>query len=244
MLILGIESSALVASLALLRDDTVIMEYTSNDKKTHSQTLMPMLEQMVAISQIELGEIDAIAISHGPGSFTGLRIGAATAKGLGMALNKPVIGVPTLEAMAMNIIGSASIISPMMDAKRNQVYNGLYKRVNGIMTVLRDQRAMDVSELIEELNTLGESVIFLGDGTTPYKEMLEAGLSVPYLFAPPNLNRQRASNVALLGATYLQNGNRRELELEYLRKSQAERERSERMAHGDAGNDVGMINAE
>lgn len=231
MLILGIESSALVASLAFLRDDTIIMEYTGNDRKTHSQTLMPMLEQMVALSQIDIRQIDAIAVGQGPGSFTGLRIGAATAKGLGFALNKPVIGVPTLEAMAMNVVGSEAIIAPIMDARRNQVYNGLYKRTDKGLQTVRNQRATDVEELIRELNELGETVVFLGDGVDPYRGMLQEGVKVNTVFAPPNLNRQRAGNVALLGAKLLESGNVKEFELDYLRKSQAERERDERKAH-------------
>lgn len=225
MLILGIESSALVASLAFLRDETVIMEYTGNDKKTHSQTLMPMLEQMVSLSQIELSEIDAIAISHGPGSFTGLRIGAATAKGLGFALNKPVIGVPTLLAMAMNVMGGDYLIAPIMDARRNQVYNGLYRMENGEWIVVKDQRAMDVEDLILELNAMGKEVIFLGDGVEPYKGVLIEKLTVKHQFAPPNLSRQRAANVAWLGKKMLEQGDCKPFELEYLRKSQAERER-------------------
>ncbi len=126
MIILGIESSSLVASVALVADGAVLAEYTVNFKKTHSQTLLPMIDQMVQMLELDLGLVDAIAVSGGPGSFTGLRIGSATAKGLGLALDKPLIHVPTLDAMAYNLFGAASLLCPMMDARRNQVYTGLY----------------------------------------------------------------------------------------------------------------------
>ena len=126
MKILGIESSSLVASIAIVEDDNMLAEYTVNFKKTHSQTLLPMLDEVMRMLRMELQEVDAIAVSGGPGSFTGLRIGAATAKGLGFALQKPLIHVPTLDATAYNLCGSDALICPIMDARRNQVYNGLY----------------------------------------------------------------------------------------------------------------------
>ena len=138
MRILGIESSSLVASVAIVTDDVVTAEYTVNLKKTHSQTLLPMIDQMMGLLEMELDTVDAIAVSGGPGSFTGLRIGSATGKGLGLALNKPLIHVPTMDAMAYNLYGANALICPIMDARRSQVYTGLYRFLDSF-EVVREQ---------------------------------------------------------------------------------------------------------
>ena len=155
MRILGIESSSLVASVAIVTDDVVTAEYTVNLKKTHSQTLLPMIDQMMGMLEEELATVDAIAVSGGPGSFTGLRIGSATGKGLGLALRKPLIHVPTMDAMAYNLYGTSSLICPIMDARRNQVYTGLY-HYRDSFEVVREQWPADIRELAEELNRIGE----------------------------------------------------------------------------------------
>ena len=131
MTILAIESSSLVASVAITEDDVMIAEYTIDYKKTHSQTLLPMIDEMCRMTDFQLEKIDAIAVSAGPGSFTGLRIGSATAKGLGLALKKPLIHVPTVEAMAYNFYDTEKYIVPIMDARRNQVYTGIYTSHEG-----------------------------------------------------------------------------------------------------------------
>ena len=125
MRILALDSSGLVATVAIVEDDQTIAEYTVNYKKTHSQTLLPMLDEIVKMTEFDLKTVDAIAVAGGPGSFTGLRIGSATAKGLGLALNKPLIHVPTVDGMAYNLFGCTGLICPMMDARRNQVYTGI-----------------------------------------------------------------------------------------------------------------------
>ena len=158
MRILGIESASLVASVAIVTDDVITAEYTVNQKKTHSQTLLPMIDEIVKMLEVPLESIDAIAVSGGPGSFTGLRIGSATAKGLGLALGKPLIHVPTLDATAYNLYGAGALICPIMDARRNQVYTGVY-RFREEFEILREQDAMDMGELLEVLNGLGEPVI-------------------------------------------------------------------------------------
>lgn len=227
MKILGIESSSLVASAAIVTDDILTAEYTVNFKKTHSQTLLPMIDEIVRMTETELETIDAIAVSGGPGSFTGLRIGSATAKGLGLALKKPLIHIPTVDAMAWNLWGARGLVCPIMDAKRNQVYTGIYRMENGLEAV-KEQCAMDMGALAEELNRLGESVIFLGDGVPVYKEIIEECVKVSVVFAPAHLNRQRAAAVAALGAIYFAEGKTEtaaEHGPDYLRKSQAERER-------------------
>ena len=168
MRILAIESSSLVASVAIVEDGVTLAEYTANFKMTHSQTLLPMIDSMVSLFGIDLSTIDAIAVSGGPGSFTGLRIGSATAKGLGLALDKPLIHVPTLDGTAYNLYGAKGLICPIMDARRNQVYTGIY-RFEQEFEVVMEQDAMDMGELIEKLNGMGERVIFLGDGVPVMK---------------------------------------------------------------------------
>lgn len=231
MRVLALDSSGLVASVAIVEEEQTVAEYTVNYKKTHSQTLLPMLDEIVKMTDMDLQTIDAIAVAGGPGSFTGLRIGSATAKGLGLALNKPLIHIPTLEGMAYNLFGSASIICPIMDARRNQVYTGIYRFSDGEFKILEDQMAISVEELIQKLNEMGEEVVFLGDGVPVYAEQLKEGLKISFTFAPANMNRQRASSVGLLGIEYLKKGKTetaREHEPNYLRVSQAERERNER----------------
>ena len=237
MRILGIESSFLVASVAIVEDGVTMGEYTVNFKKTHSQTLLPMIDELVKMLGISLDSLDAIAVSGGPGSFTGLRIGSATAKGLGFALKKPLIHVPTLEATAYNLFGVPGLICPIMDAKRNQVYTGLY-RFEDEFVVVSDQEAMDMGELIEKLNAMGERVIFLGDGVPVYRKQIEEKLTVPFSFAPANTNRQRGASVAALGCVYFEQGKTEsaaEHMPDYLRKSQAEREREERERAAEQG---------
>lgn len=230
MRVLGIESSSLVASVAIVTDGILTAEYTVNLKKTHSQTLLPMIDEVIRMLEIELDTIDAIAVSGGPGSFTGLRIGSATAKGLGLAMKKPLIHVPTVDAMAYNLYGTDALICPIMDARRNQVYTGIYRFEREFETVI-DQDAMDMGELIEKLNAMGERVIFLGDGVPVYEKQIAEKMTVPYDLAPAHVNRQRAASVAALGAVYFAEGKTEtamEHKPDYLRKSQAEREREER----------------
>ena len=126
MKILAMDTSGLVASAAVVEDDNLVAEYTVNYKKTHSQTLVPMVNEISRMIELDLDSIDAIAVAAGPGSFTGLRIGSATAKGLGLALNKPLISVPTVDALAYNLYGTDKLVCPMMDARRSQLYTGLY----------------------------------------------------------------------------------------------------------------------
>lgn len=227
MKVLGIESSSLVASVALVTDGILNAEYTMNDKKTHSQTLLPMLDEVVRLLDLDINTLDGIAVSAGPGSFTGLRIGSATAKGLGLALGKPLISVPTLDAMAYNLWGSTALVCPIMDARRNQVYTGLYD-VSEKLRVIKPSCAMDMQALLEELNGRGERVIFLGDGVPVYQEKIQNELHLPFLFAPAHMNRQRAASVAALGIQYKKEGKWETAAAHrprYLRKPQAERER-------------------
>jgi len=237
MKILGLDSSGLVASVAIVENDNLLAEYTVNYKKTHSQTLLPMLDEICKMVELDLESVDAIAVSAGPGSFTGLRIGSATAKGLGLALKKPLIGIPTVEGLAYNLYGMPGYICPIMDARRNQVYTGIYAFENVFekdeMTVVEDQMAINIEELIERLNERNVPVTFLGDGVNVYKKKIEEKIKVPYTYAPAHMNKQRAGAVAALGAKYFAQGRyetAREHQPDYLRVSQAEREREEREA--------------
>lgn len=233
MKILGLDSSGLVASVAVVEDDRLLAEYTVNYKKTHSQTLLPMLDTISQMIDLDLQSIDAIAVAAGPGSFTGLRIGSATAKGLGLALNKPLVAIPTVEGLAYNLYDVQGLICPIMDARRNQVYTGIYKFENHEMAAVEPQMAIGIEELLEKLNEKGSSVTFLGDGVDVYRKVIEQMLKVPYHFAPAHVNKQRAGAIAALGEKYFAQGRTetaREHQPEYLRVSQAEREREEREA--------------
>ena len=233
MKVLGIDSSGMVATVAVVEDTQMLAEYTINYKKTHSQTLLPMLDEVAKMMELDLNTIDAIAVAAGPGSFTGLRIGSATAKGLGLALKKPLVSVPTLEGIAYNFCGSEKVICPMMDARRSQVYTGIYEFQGNTLKVLEDQMAVPVEEVLEKLNQTGREVILAGDGVPVYLELIERNLKVPYLLAPAHLNRQRAGAVAVLGIQYAKEGkleSAMEHQPDYLRLSQAERERAQKQA--------------
>ncbi len=232
MKILALDSSGLVASVAVVTEEAMLAEYTVNYKKTHSQTLLPMLDEIVKMVEVNLSEVDAIAVAAGPGSFTGLRIGSATAKGLGLALKKPIIPVPTLNGLAYNLYGTDKLICPMLDARRNQVYTGIYEFKGNEFTVIKEQAALAVEDILEEINELGREVIFLGDGVPVYQDMIEKNIKVKYAYAPVHLNRQRAGAVGALGILYYQKKqfqSAAEHEPVYLRLSQAERERAERL---------------
>lgn len=243
MRVLAIDSSGLTATVAVVEDTQTIAEYTVNYKKTHSQTLLPMIDEMAKMVELDLSSIDAIAVAGGPGSFTGLRIGSATAKGLGLALDKPLVNVPTVDALAYSVYGCSDLICPIMDARRQQVYTGIYtfsysagkkdgeNLVEPVFQVLKMQMAVSVEDLIRRLNNYGRPVVFLGDGVPVYQELLAEGLRVPYSFAPSYMNRQRAAVVGALGIRYFKKGRfetAMEHKPEYLRVSQAERERAEK----------------
>lgn len=231
MKILGIDSSGLVASVAVVEDQTLLAEYTVNYKKTHSQTLLPMLDTVAKMIELDLSSIDAIAVAAGPGSFTGLRIGSATAKGLGLALDKPLISVPTVEGLAYNLYGTDKLICPLMDARRNQVYTGIYEFHGDALQVRKSEMAVSIGEIASILNEYKREIIFLGDGVPVYREILKEKLTVPYSFAPAHLNRQRAASVAALGGIFYEAGRYEsadEHRPDYLRLSQAERERREK----------------
>ena len=231
MKILGIDTTGQTASAALVEGDKLIAEFTMNYKLTHSQTILPMIADILERTETDKASIDCIACACGPGSFTGLRIGAATAKGFALALDKPIVAVPTLDALAYNVFETNKFICPIMDARRKQVYTGIYRFENHQLVTLKEQWAAPIEELLDELNQRGEMVTFLGDGVPVFRELIAEKLHVPYSFAPAHVNKQRAAAVAALGSIYYKEG-RTETAMEhvpeYLRVSQAERERAER----------------
>ena len=237
MKILALDSSGMPATAALAEDDHLTAEYTIYYKKTHSQTLLPMLDEIRRMTQLDLKTLDAIAVAGGPGSFTGLRIGSATAKGLGLALDLPLVSVPTLEGLAYNLWGCDTIICPMMDARREQVYTAAFRfryLQDGTWKLEKviEQDALPVEEIIRKLNELGETVTLLGDGVPVYQEKLCTGLKVPWRIAPAHMNRQRAASVAVCAMEYVKEGRIETAAAhrpDYLRVSQAERERAQRM---------------
>ncbi len=232
MKVLALDSSGMVASVAVAEDEKLLAEYTVNYKKTHSQTLLPMLDEIGKMIDLDLNTVDAIAVAGGPGSFTGLRIGSATAKGLGLALKKPLVSIPTLEGLAYNLYGTERLICPMMDARRDQVYTGLYEFRQGKLAVLEDQMAVEAVKMAEKLNERKRPVILMGDGALAYRKLLEECLTVPYEFAPAHVNQQRASSLAVLGMEYVKDGRTETAAShrpDYLRVSQAERERAKRL---------------
>ena len=229
MKLLVIESSASSASVALFDEGKMIAEYFTDHKKTHSQTLLPMVDEAMKLCGISAADLDAVAVTSGPGSFTGIRIGATLAKGICMALDIPLIPVPTLDALAANITQCDNIICPVMDAKRNQVYTALYAYDDGKLRPLTDGAAMDIDDLISYVDQkyTEKKVVFLGDGADAFKSVIQNGLRKRALFAPANLNRQRAGSAGVVALDVFAAGGTvkaEEFSPNYLRQSQAERE--------------------
>ena len=227
MRILGVDTSSKVATCAICEDDRLVCEFILNNKMTHSQTIMPIIDECLKKSELTTKDIDIFAVSNGPGSFTGLRIGVTTVKGLAHAMNKPVVGVNTLEAMCYNLPFCPYIISPIMDARREQVYNAVYKFEKGVLTEIVQPRAISVEDLMIELKKRGEKVVFLGDGVPVFESAIKEKLGDLAEFAPINAEMQRASGVCLAAKSKTTVHYSR-LTPVYLRKSQAERELEER----------------
>ena len=230
MMILGIESSAGPASCALYDGDAVIAEAFANNGLTHSKTLMPMIENTMALAGVSIGDVDLIAVSAGPGSFTGLRIGVSIAKGLAWAGDIRCAGVSTLEAMACGISFLDSSVCSVMDARRKQVYNAMFDIVGGRTARITDDRAISLEELSDEIEKSEKKYILVGDGTELcYNYLKNRGIAVEK--APPEMVFQRARGVVMLGAQAYKDGktvSASELRPVYIRLPQAERELNEK----------------
>ena len=225
MLLLAVESSAGPASAAVLEDGKLLGESFVNTKQTHSQTLLPMVQELLRSLNKECAEIDLFAVSNGPGSFTGVRIGVACVKGLAFPNNTPCCGVSTLEAIATN--GRAfegSVLCAAMDARRNQVYNALFEVKDGALCRLTEDRAISIEALAKECATYGDRLLLLGDGAELcYESMKGFGARL----APEELRYQRAASVEIAAQKLFAQGKREspaELMPIYLRPPQAERE--------------------
>ena len=227
MLILAFESSARAASVALVEDGRLISQYSQCSGLTHSRTLLPMAEDMLKNAELSLDRVDLFAVAHGPGSFTGIRIGVSTVKGLAWAADKPCVGVSTLEAMAWHALAAGGLVCPVMDARRSQVYNALFRVENGRPVRLCEDRPIALSQLAEELRTLNAPAFLIGDGAELAEKYLREQ-AIPCTVAPENLRWQSAWGVAMAAMDQTP-GNADSLLPVYLRLSQAERERQERL---------------
>ena len=236
MLILAFESSAKPASVALLRDGKLLSVYTQCSQLTHSRTLLPMAEDMLKNAELTLRDVDLFAVAHGPGSFTGVRIGVSTVKGLAWALDKPCTGVSTLEAMAWHGLAAGGFVCPVMDARRSQVYNALFEIRDGAPVRLTGDRPISLQELAEEVRGLQAPVFLVGDGAELTARFF-AAQGVPFTPAPENLRWQSAWGVAMC-AKEQEPGNADSLLPVYLRLSQAERERQARLEANQLRNEV------
>ena len=230
MLILAFESSARPASVALLRDGCLLSQYSQCSALTHSRTLLPMAEDMLKNAELTIGDVDLFAVAHGPGSFTGVRIGVSTVKGLAWAANKPCVGVSTLEAMAWHGLAAGGVVCPVMDARRSQVYNALFEIRDGRPVRLCEDRPIALEELAPQLKELDRPAFLVGDGAAITAKYLESA-GIPFRTAPENLVWQSAWGVAM-AASDKTPGTADSLLPVYLRLSQAERERQERMNAG------------
>lgn len=227
MRILAFESSAKSAAVALLQDGNLLGEYYQNGGQTHSRTLMKMAADLIENCDLTEQDIDAVAVAAGPGSFTGVRIGVAAAKGFAWARELPCYGVSTLEAMAMSAAHMNGMVCAAMDARRNQVYNALFLAENGKLTRYSEDRAISLEDLSNELASYNGVITLVGDGAALCHKMLSAKLNNLFLM-PEHLRMQRASGVALLANQMAEAGlqpSGAELTPNYLRLSQAEREK-------------------
>lgn len=226
-MLLAIDTSATAASVCLAQEDKIIGECFVNTALTHSQTLMPMIEQLCRDSGCAVSQADAIAVNVGPGSFTGVRIGVAAAKGLAFPRSLPCIAVSTLESMAYNFLGADCVVCAVMDARCAQVYNALFRVSGDTVTRLCDDRALAICDLQRELERMGERVILVGDGASICVKALENS-PVSAILAPMNKRIQTASSVACAAFARLSAGEKpltpEALMPAYLRLPQAQRE--------------------
>lgn len=230
MKILGIDTSSEVATIAVMDENKLIGEYTINHKKTHSQKLMPMIEEMLRSCEISVDDIDLIGVAIGPGSFTGLRIGVATAKAMAHVRNIPIASINTLESLAFNMNLSKGIIYPILDAQRNQVYTCKFTWENNTMVALEDISVKDIDSLLEEIKERYEEAIVLGEAADLYKDKFE-GLKNVYI-SPNSHKLAKASSICELALQKYNKGevsNCYEISPFYIRKSQAEVQYEEKL---------------
>ncbi|MBU5676718.1 tRNA (adenosine(37)-N6)-threonylcarbamoyltransferase complex dimerization subunit type 1 TsaB [Alkaliphilus sp. MSJ-5] len=229
MKLLALDTSSMTATVALLDDDKLIGEYTLNHKKNHSQKLMPMIEELINSCDLTPKDIDVFAVSLGPGSFTGLRIGIATITTMAQALNKIVVGVPTLEALAFNLFNTQGLVCPIIDAQRDLVYTGLYQWIDGHMIEVIEQQVLHIDELIYRLKEEEEKIIFVGDALEKFHDILKHNLREQFNVPPRRFLIPSASSVGEAAKVKIQNGLVSDMTPIYMRKSAAEVQYEERM---------------
>ncbi len=231
MLVFGIDTCCMAATAALMNDDIMVAQTVVNQNKTHSQIMMPQIEQMFKAAEVDPMLVDAYAAAVGPGSFTGVRIGVATAKAMAQGAGKPCIAVSTLEALAYSSKYFDGVIAPILDARRDQVYNALFSGGRDGLERLCPDRALSLDELLEEIKKTDKKALFMGDATLVFRDRIEAVLGDKAVFAPKVVNLNLAGAVAEIGIEKLKAGDTVEygkLVPEYVRLSQAEREKLER----------------
>ncbi len=231
MRILAIDTAAQTASAAVIDGGSVMAECSINHKKTHSQKLMVIIERMMSDLELDISDIDLFAAAEGPGSFTGLRIGIATVKALAHSVNKPVIGVSTLEGLAYNMPYTNGIIVPIMDARNNQVFNAAYEWSDGVLQEITAPNVCTIDECVAR--TRGKNAVFTGDGVNIHADKIKESE-----IAPVNARLNRASSIAAAALVKAENGGAvryTELVPKYLRLSQAERELKKRNALNTEG---------
>lgn len=231
MIVLSLDSSTTSATCAIVQDDKLLGEVTLNNRKQHSVILMPQIDYLLKNLKLNLKDIDGFAVSKGPGSFTGLRIGMATIKGLAQGENKPIIGISTLDALAFNLAYTSGIICPIMDALRDNVYTALYKFNGEKLEQLTDYMAVHIDELIKIIKEQKfQNVSFIGDATEKFRGKLNESFE-KVNFAPIHLNVAKAASIGELGLLKFKNGEKDDIltfSPIYLKKSQAEREYEKR----------------
>ena len=231
MKILAVDTSATAASVAVAEENKLIGEFSINTALTHSQTLMPMVDELLNNTGLSVNDIDAVAVNACPGSFTGVRIGVAAVKGIAFPKNLPCVSVSTLESMAYNMLGNDCIVCSVMDARCSQVYNALFRVKGCTVTRMTDDRALSLTDLKNELRNINEKVVLVGDGAVLCSKFLGEELE-NIMLAPFNNRIQTASSVAYAAFEKINNGETvkaDELMPVYLRLPQAQRELNKKL---------------
>ena len=225
MIILGIDTSTKFCNLGLIEDENILIEYTINGlKKKHSSILLSAIKDLLKTMDLKLEKINGIAVSIGPGSFTGLRIGLGVAKGLSYACSLPLLGIPTLDAMAFPLKEIPYLICPILESKKDEIYDVVFQGGDSLHRVM-DYKCEDIQSLLVRLSPLKEEIIFLGDGIKKYRDIIKEKIGKDALFIDSQINLSMAANVAFLGLNKLKKGEEDDISILtpfYLRKSEAE----------------------
>ena len=225
MIILGIDTSTKFCNLGLIEDENILIEYTINGlKKKHSSILLSAIKDLLKTMDLKMEKINGIAVSIGPGSFTGLRIGLGVAKGLSYACSLPLLGIPTLDAMAFPLKEIPYLICPILESKKDEIYDVVFQGGDSLHRVM-DYKCEDIQSLLVRLSPLKEEIIFLGDGIKKYRDIIKEKIGKDPLFIDSQINLSMAANVAFLGLNKLKKGEEDDISILtpfYLRKSEAE----------------------